>query len=84
MTRTNDPIRSLCYMAIEHGLIRIADDNMIRRARAAYKRNVAEPGDCKGDDKMLRALAVAEAHTGRGPGWIPVVQKMAVELAQYA
>jgi hypothetical protein len=52
-----------------------------QRARRAYRRNLADPGDCKGDEKLLAALAVAEAEIGKRAGWIPEVQKMACSLA---
>lgn len=54
--------------------------NFLSRARNAFKRNLAEPGDCKGDLAMLAALSVAEAQCGRSAGWIPVVQRAAVEI----
>lgn len=56
------------------------DRNTVRRARAAFRRNVANPGDCRGDTPMLAALAVAEAIHGRGAGWLPLVQATAVRI----
>lgn len=55
--------------------------NQIRRAYAAYRRNIVNPGDCEDDITMLAALAVAEAMIGRGPAWIPKVQRIACDLA---
>ena len=60
-----------------------ADRNAKRRSAAAYARNLAEPGDCSGDDAMLRGLAIAESYIGRRAGWIPETQKLGVEFADY-
>lgn len=63
--------------ARELQLIPCYGGNFKRRARAALKRNLAEPGDRAGDLPMLAALAVAEAEVGRSAGWIPEVQRIA-------
>lgn len=55
-------------------------ENFNRRARAAFKRNLIEPGDCAGDIEFLAALAVAQAQLGIRPGWIPEVQRIAYEI----
>lgn len=74
----------LCLAADASGKIKMPNAwrGFVRRAKAAYKRNLADPGDCKGMPDLLAALAIAEAHTGRGPGWIPFAQKIACELAE--
>lgn len=54
-----------------------------RRAQRAFKRNLAEPGDCKGDYPLLAGLAIAEAIHGRKPGWIPLVQDLGCRLARH-
>lgn len=54
--------------------------NFKRRARAAFRRNLANPGDCQNDLPMLAALAVAEAEIGRHAGWIPEVQRIACAI----
>jgi hypothetical protein len=58
-------------------LISTYDQNFKRRARAAFRRNLENPGDCATDLPMLAALAVAEAQVGRSAGWIPEVQRIA-------
>jgi hypothetical protein len=47
------------------------------RARRIYRRLRRDPGDLGGDLVFLMALAVAENEVGRGPGWIPEVQRRA-------
>ncbi len=53
----------------------------LARARRALKRNLANPGDCAGDEKLLVSLAIAEAQVGRGQGWIPETQRIAILIA---
>ena len=54
--------------------------NFLARARRAYKRNLADPGDCAGDEKLLAGLAVAQAHVGTRAGWIPETQRIGVAI----
>ena len=61
--------------------ISIIDTNFMRRADAAYKRNLAEPGDCVEDNSLLIGLSIAEAEIGQRPRWIPKVQKIGCEIA---
>jgi hypothetical protein len=51
------------------------------RARRIYRKALADPGDLRGDDSALAGIAVAEALVGRGPGWIPEVQKIGMQIA---
>lgn len=53
----------------------------LARARHHFRKNMAEPGDCKGDTALLMGLAIATAHVGVGPGWIPEVQRIGCEIA---
>lgn len=55
--------------------------NAIQRARRAYARNLADPGDCKRDGALLVGLAIAFAHVGFGAGWIPETQRIGVQIA---
>lgn len=57
--------------------------NLYRRAQAAFRRNLTEPGDCRGDFPLLAGLAIAEAIVGRGAGWIPEVQRIGCNLAKH-
>lgn len=59
-----------------------ADATFIARAKAAYRRNLENPGDCAGDKALLLGLSIAEAHIGTGPGWIPEVQRYGVNYAE--
>lgn len=52
------------------------------RAKRIYRRLQKDPGDCGGDLLLLMALAVAESQVGRGPGWIPEVQRRACDLCR--
>lgn len=63
--------------------IEFNSQNAHRRANAAYKKNLEEPGDCSGDNILLMCLAVAQAIVGVRPGWIPEVQRRACEYAEY-
>lgn len=67
---------------ISRWTVTIGRKNFLARARKAMARNMAEPGDCKGDLPLLAGLAVAEAEIGRNPGWIPIVQKLGCEIAK--
>lgn len=53
-----------------------------QRARRAFARNLAEPGDCAGNLPLLAGLAVAEAEIGRVAGWIPEVQRIGCAIAK--
>jgi hypothetical protein len=61
----------------------VIDTNTLRRIKAAYKRNQADPGDSEGDDSLLFGLAVAEAFIGRCAGWIPEVQRIGCRIASW-
>lgn len=65
-------------------LVSLPDDKAIRRAQRNFRRNLAEPGDCKGDIALLAGLAIAEVAIGRGEGWIPEVQRVGVKIAEMA
>jgi hypothetical protein len=67
------PVRSRAYRQI-----------LLRRARRALKRAIADPGDCRGDAALLVGLAIAEAHIGRSAGWIPEVQALGCKIADLA
>ena len=56
--------------------------NFLRRANAAMRRNISEPGDCGDDCNLLVGLAVAESQIGRGAGWIPEVQRIGCAIAK--
>jgi hypothetical protein len=64
------------------GIIHYIDANFRQRARRAYRRCLADPGDCAGDDSLLIGLAIGEAVIGRRPGWIPEVQRIGCEIAR--
>jgi len=55
--------------------------NEWRAAYNHYKQNLAEPGDCKGDNNLLFGLAVAESQVCKGPGWLPATQVKGHEYA---
>ena len=63
------------------GLVSYVDSNFRQRARRAYKRNLEDPGDCRGMDSMLLGLAIAPAAIGGHPGWIPQVQGLGCRIA---
>jgi len=73
----------LCIAADAAGKIKMphAWRGFVRRAKAAYKRNLADPGDCKGMQDVLAGLAIAETYIGKGAGWIPAVQKLGYDLS---
>lgn len=52
----------------------------IKRCRYHYLRNLADPGDCANDPKLLLGLAIAMAEIGYG--WIPEVQRRGCEIAK--
>lgn len=59
-------------------------EHRLRAAARAHRRLRRDPGDCGGDELLLKCLAVAEAVVGRGPGWIPEVQRIGCALARKA
>ena len=75
-------IATIYRLAAQAGFVHPPDRNALQRARRALARNRAEPGDCAGDLPLLAGLAVAEAEVGRGAGWLPVVQRKGVAIAQ--
>ena len=77
-------IAQLYRKAASAKLVGQPDANAIRRAQRAFKRNLAEPGDCAGDEKLLAGLAVAFADVGLRPGWIPETQRIGVDVAKLA
>lgn len=52
------------------------DPRFRRRVAYHWKKNQEEPGDCKGMPALLMGLAIATAHVGIRPGWIPEVQRL--------
>lgn len=63
-------------------LVSPPDANALNRARRAFRRNLAEPGDCAGDNKLLLGLAIAFADVGLRAGWIPETQRVGVAIAE--
>lgn len=57
--------------------------NDVKRAERAYKRNLKNPGDCEGDDRLLFGLAVGESLIGQRAGWIPEVQRIGCSIADF-
>ena len=83
-TATKTLFRNLLKGAEEKNLVSLypADRrNFRQRANRALKRNLQEPGDCAGDLPLLCGLAIAQAHVGIGPGWIPETQRIGCEIA---
>ncbi len=82
LTPAQAAILSRCITkAVELDFIWKSDGPFQTRARAAFLRNLAEPGDCANDSLLLAALAVAEAEVGMSPGWIPEVQRVGCAIA---
>ena len=82
MSATDQNIAKLCRQAATAKLVSLQyDRQFVARAQRKYRRNCEEPGDCRGDYRMLAALAVAEAEVGMRPGWIPETQALAVKIA---
>lgn len=58
----------------------------VKSSNDRLRRIRKDPGDlarCVAEedlDDLLKSFAIAETMTGRGPGWIPVVQKLAFEI----
>jgi len=75
-------ITGLYLKAAEKRLVSSPDETDLKKARRIYKQNQQEPGDCKGNEKRLAALAIAEAHVGQGIGWIPETQQIGYEIAK--
>lgn len=55
--------------------------SFLARCRKAFAHNLAEPGDCAGDLKLLAGLAVAQAEVGVRAGWIPETQAIGCKIA---
>jgi hypothetical protein len=83
MTTKETSIGSAIQIAIDRNIIdrRAVDANFKRRASAAFKRNIDEPGDCRGDVLLLLGISVGEAYVSRAPGWIPEVQRIGCLIA---
>jgi len=77
-------IPKLYRQASNAGHVRFPDRNALQRARRAYAKNLAEPGDCGNDDCLLAGLAIAQADVGVRPGWIPEVQRIGCNIATIA
>ena len=57
----------------------------IKAVHRKYHKLLADPGDCAGDDALLKGMAIADTYVGTGyPGYIPVTQKLACEIADLA
>lgn len=84
--RTGDSMKinlaELYRKAADAKLVSKPEAKDIQRAQRAYKRNQQEPGDCRGNEKLLAALAIAEAEVGQGVGWIPETQRIGCEIAK--
>lgn len=77
-------LASIYHASARAGLVHRPDRNALQRARRAYRKNLWEPGDCAGDVALLAGLAIAQAHVGVSPGWIPEVQRIGVAIAKIA
>jgi hypothetical protein len=77
-------ITDLYREAAQRGIVNYPDGNALARASRAYRKNLAEPGDCAGDEKLLAGLAIAEAEIGIRPGWLPECQRIGVAIAEIA
>lgn len=71
-------LNELRVKAINKGLIPYINSRTVSNA---YRRLLSDPGDCEGDTALLVGSALAEAYIGKGPGWIPEVQKLGCEIA---
>lgn len=68
--------------AAREKLVSVPDRNALARARRAYQKNLADPGDCAGDSALLIGLAIAQADLGIFPGWLPEVQRVGCAIAR--
>lgn len=75
-------LTSAISAAKQAGFVRFTDKNFKLRAARAFNRNLADPGDCAGDEKLLAGLAVAQAEIGIRTGWLPEVQRIGVAIAE--
>lgn len=71
----------LISAARKAGFIGVPDSGLSRRFRYHWRKNLADPGDCKGMPDLLAGLALATAIVGMGPGWLPEVQRIGCKLA---
>ena len=77
-------LAKLYHVSANAGLVSAPDKNALQRARRAFRKNIADPGDCRGDIPLLAGLAIAQAHIGVSPGWIPEVQRIGCLIAKLA
>jgi hypothetical protein len=63
------------------GLVFAPDPASIRRAQRYFRRNKSDSGYCL-DAGTLLGLAIAEADVGHQLGWLPVVQRIGMEIAR--
>jgi len=72
-------LTQLISKAQSAGLIGHVDHNAVQRK---YLKLLQNPGDCAGDEALIMGMAIADVYIGTGyPGYIPVTQKLACDIA---
>ena len=72
-------LSELTTKAQSAGLIGLIDQKRVSRK---YRKLLQNPGDCDGDTALLMGMAIADTFIGTGyPGYIPVTQKLACDIA---
>lgn len=72
-------LEQLLRISQQRGLV--PDHVQLASARAKLRALRRNPGDCEGDEGLLAGLAIAQCVISQGPGYIPVVQRLACDIA---